>query len=104
MTVTQLGFFGEDRKLRENYGELVFWLKKHDARIAGLHYDLRFQFVEFRARTMTKKFAKSFALKSAPSFDPEDKIPCVLVDDHEVSAIRREGTILEGTGTGYLIH
>src|SRR6185437_11459543 len=93
---TQLDFFAEGKTYYINKRALKFCIKKHHAEIFKLHYDLRLQ----RSDTVLK----SFAIKPEISMNP-DKIGIAdLVEDHQISAFRREGTILTDGGLGGVIH
>ncbi len=93
---TQLGLFGGDKTYVVNRYALKFCIKKHDAITAKLHYDLRLQF--------TNLWLKSFAVKPGLSMDPKIIVDAVLVEEHKMSAFRREGTILDDTGEGSVLH
>jgi len=83
---------------------LKFCLKMHYAEKAGLHYDLRLQVPELGAKSTGQAIAKSFAIKNGPSLNLHHKPLAILMPDHKVSAFRREGTILKGTGVGSVLH
>ena len=48
--------------------------------------------------------AKSFAIRPGISMNPEEKIAAVLVDDHDIKSLRREGPIVHGKGMGPVLH
>jgi len=83
---------------------LKFCLKMHYAEKAGLHYDLRLQVPDVRGNNNESDIAKSFSIKNGPSLNPHHKPLATMMDDHKVSAFRREGTILRGTGIGSVLH
>ena len=93
---TQLNLFGEGKTYYINKRALKFCIKKHDAKVFKLHYDLRLQF--------TDVLLKSFAVKPEISMNPDLIANADLVDDHEISAFRKEGTILDNTGQGPVLH
>ena len=99
-----VNLFGEEIQVEHVIKKPVFFIKEHNAKIAGLHYDLRLQFPIIIGRTKKMDTAKSFAVQGVPSMNPEDKITAVLVDDHLMSAKRREGTFLNEEGAGSVLH
>jgi len=96
INVTQLNFFEDGTSYIEGKNALKFCIKKHDAKTAKLHYDIRLQF--------KNSVLISFAVKPGLSMDPEMFAEGVLVPDHFMNAFRREGTILIGKGEGAVLH
>jgi len=99
-----MDIFGNNEIHEEGRDKLMFWIKQHHAIKAGLHFDLRLQFAIIKGGDAIVKWAKSFVLKPGPSMDPGKKILAILVDDHEVRFMRREGTVLEKDGIGAMVH
>ena len=99
-----VNLFGEEIIVEQIIKKPVFFVKEHNAKIAGLHYDLRIQFPIIIGKKKVMDTAKSFAVQGVPSMNPEDKVIAVLVDDHPMNAKRREGTFLNETGAGSVLH
>ncbi len=93
---TQLGLFGDTTTFYVNKRGLKFCIKEHIGQQYGLHYDLRLQFNDL--------WLKSFAIKPAIPMNTKEIATADLVNDHEMSAFRREGTILNEKGEGPVIH
>lgn len=71
-------------------------LLKHDAKQAGLHYDLRFEMPK------SKKWA-SFALpKAEVPTEPNKRVTIIRTHDHTKEEALFTGTIEKGYGTGTL--
>ena len=101
---TQLGLFGDDTEHQITTWALKFYIKKHLADRAGLYYDLCLQAPRIVGIKADMSIVKSFAITPGPSLHVTQKSVAIMMDDHDISSMRREGNILYGIGQGSILH